>query len=101
MAGSGPAYIYQVHWFSTHFDDDYAGRGSEGTGCSCKSCNLRLSYYHKVIEALADGAVMMGLPRALATEQVSNKQTHKKITKQVNFLTSKQTHKYTIEKTMT
>ena len=78
MAGSGPAYIYQVHWFSTHFDDDYAGRGSEGTGCSCKSCNLRLSYYHKVIEALADGAVMMGLPRALATEQVSNKQSHKK-----------------------
>ena len=54
-----------------------------------------------MIEALADGAVMMGLPRALATEQVTDKQTHKKIVKQVNFLTSKQTHKYTFEKTMT
>ena len=26
MAGSGPAYIYQVHWLSTYFDDDCAGR---------------------------------------------------------------------------
>ena len=32
-------------------------------------------FYIQVIEALADGAVMMGLPRALATEQVAtNKQ---------------------------
>ena len=28
-------------------------------------------FFIQVIEALADGAVMMGLPRALATEQVA------------------------------
>ena len=43
-----------------------------------------------MIEALADGAVMMGLPRALATEQVSNKQTHKK-DNQASEFSNKQT----------
>ena len=46
-------------------------------------------FYIQVIEALADGAVMMGLPRALATEQVAtNKQiqTDKKLENRVCLL---------------
>ena len=48
------------------FDDDKEEEGDNDSNDD---------FYIQVIEALADGAVMMGLPRALATEQVAtNKQ---------------------------
>ena len=43
--------------------DDVDGDNNGGDG--------DLYIHNQVIEALADGAVMMGLPRALATEQVA------------------------------
>ena len=69
MAGSGPAYIYQVQFgvccliIVMMQDDIYDGDNDDGDD--------DLYIYNQVIEALADGAVMMGLPRALATEQVA------------------------------
>ena len=51
MAGSGPAYIYQVR--------------HAGTWPPAVTCHVQ------VIEALADGGVMMGLPRDLAQEHAA------------------------------
>ena len=47
-------------------DDDDDGDNDDGD-----DGDDDLYIYNQVIEALADGAVMMGLPRALATEQVA------------------------------
>ena len=56
MAGSGPAYIYQVR--------------SRRHVASC--CHVsRVTCHVQVIEALADGGVMMGLPRDLAQEHAA------------------------------